>query len=41
MCGREIKVDGFKLRFKPWQPLLFDVVMNCGLESRDCSYQEF
>lgn len=41
MCGEGIKVDGFKLRMKPWQPLLFGIVMNCGLESRDCWYQEF
>lgn len=36
----EIKVASVKLRIKPWQPLLFDIVMNCGLESRDCSYKE-
>ena len=36
----EIKVARFKLRIKPWQPLLFDIVMNCGLEPRDCSYQK-
>lgn len=36
----EIKVASVKLRMKPWQPLLFDIVMNCGLESGNCSYQE-